>query len=212
MGLRDWIRGKSQSPENRAQQEREEAKRGVQQSPGITTQQLGASYGVQVIEDEALTLIQSALRARQSGNFKASFEMYQQALAIQPDSVDAHNGLAGTYIELGEYDKAVKEHRLAIQYAPSHLGDKVQVIYVNLGNAILKKGIKPSAIQEFERAVEDLPKSSGYFSARGLMYFKLNDYRKAQADLEKVLTIDDSGLCAQLAQKILGDIRQQLRA
>jgi tetratricopeptide (TPR) repeat protein len=56
----------------------------------------------------------------QSPEFKEAMQNAQTAVNIRPDLVDAHNQLASMYMTLGQYDRAVKECRTAMQYDPSN--------------------------------------------------------------------------------------------
>jgi Flp pilus assembly protein TadD len=203
--IAEFLGGRADSPEEQARRVRGHA-RSMGQSPAVTTRQVGAAYGVQAVDDKALILIESATSARQSGNPKKALSLYKEAIGLQGDSVDAHNGLAATYLDLGSTDAAIKEYRLAIELAPDHIGDKIQVIYVNLANAFRTKGIDASAIYEFERAVRGLPKSSGYYCALGILYHEARDGRNARAALREVLKIDANGLCGKAASQLLSQI------
>jgi tetratricopeptide repeat protein len=197
--------------ESRAQRLREEAKRTVFPAKGsgstvVISSQVGAAYGVQAIDDRALALIQSGIEAKQRGDFNKAVSLYKEALALEPGSVDAHNGLAGAYISLGKIEQAIQHHRIAIESAPAHIADKAQVVYVNMVNAILKKGLRPAAVDEFRAAAQGLPQSSGYHCALGLVYWKTGDPQKARAEFQEVLKIDQSGTCGQAARDWTGKI------
>ena len=148
MGLLDWFRGSRVA---------ETLQGGGART--VTIGQVGAAYGVQAIDDQALHLIQSVINARNSGDFNRALSLYKRALALEPSSVDSHNELAATHLEPGNIDDAVREYHLAIQHSPGHVTDKVQVIYRNLANAILKKGLTRSAIGEFRTASHGLSQS-----------------------------------------------------
>lgn len=191
--------------ESRAQRLREEAKRTVFPAKGssstlVTSNQVGAAYGVQAIDDRALALIQSGIEARQRGDFNRAVSLYKEALAMEPGSVDPHNGLAGAYISLGNIEQAIQNHRIAIESAPAYLADKAQVVYVNMTNAILKKGLRPTAVDEFRVAAQGLSQSSGYHCALGLIYWKTGDPQNARAAFQEVLKMDQSGTCGQAAR------------
>ena len=52
--------------------------------------------------------------------FKEAMQNAAAAAEIKPDLVDAHSELASMYMSLGQYDRAVKECRKALQYDPSN--------------------------------------------------------------------------------------------
>ncbi len=56
----------------------------------------------------------------QSPAFHEAMQNAMAAARIEPDLIDAHNQLAGMYMNLGEYSLAVKECRTALHYDPSN--------------------------------------------------------------------------------------------
>jgi tetratricopeptide (TPR) repeat protein len=52
--------------------------------------------------------------------FKEAMEAASRAAQRKPDLVDAHNLLASIYMSLNEYDRAIKESKVALQYDPSN--------------------------------------------------------------------------------------------
>jgi len=92
-----------------------------------------------------------------SGNFDAAISNYRKALGIEPNSVMALNNLAFLLAEHGQAQQLDEALKLAQQ---------VRAIVPNSGNiddtmgwVYYKKGIYPSAVQQFEDAVHQDEKS-----------------------------------------------------
>jgi tetratricopeptide (TPR) repeat protein len=49
---------------------------------------------------------------------RASAEHLQKAVQIYPDFIEAHNALGLRYAQIGEYQKAVAEHEIALSLNP----------------------------------------------------------------------------------------------
>jgi len=130
---------------------------------------------------EAMPLIDQARKLRQAGRFAESAVLYQQALAKNPESADALNGLAYLYAEMGEnLDEAKALIERAIARNPQGKGyylDTLGWIYYREDNQV-------QAENNFSEALELLPNHDR--SARavvsyhlGLSYFKQGNRDKA---------------------------------
>ena len=56
----------------------------------------------------------------QTPAFKEAMQETLFAVKSKPDLVEAHNQLANMYMSLGQYDRAIKECRIALQYDPAN--------------------------------------------------------------------------------------------
>jgi len=65
-------------------------------------------------------LLMNKTPSPQSAAFKEAMQAAMSAERSKPDLVDAHNLLASMYMTLDEYDRAIKESRLALEYDPSN--------------------------------------------------------------------------------------------
>lgn len=73
---------------------------------------------------------------------------YQKALAVNPDYVEAHNGLGVVYSSQGQYDLALEHFHKAIELTPS-----ATYLYNNLGYAYLIQGHYSEAVVAFQEAI-----------------------------------------------------------
>jgi tetratricopeptide (TPR) repeat protein len=65
-------------------------------------------------------LIMNSAPDPQSPEFKEAMQDALAAAKTKPDLVEAHNELASMYMSVNQYDRAIKECRIALQYDPSN--------------------------------------------------------------------------------------------
>jgi tetratricopeptide (TPR) repeat protein len=66
------------------------------------------------IPSKAMKEFERARKAFQSGDVGTSAEHLQRAVQIYPDFIEAHNTLGLRFIQIGEYQKALAEHEIAL--------------------------------------------------------------------------------------------------
>lgn len=64
-------------------------------------------------------LLMTKTPAAGSPQFQQALEAANQAVALKPDLVEAHDLLADIYMNSGQYDLAIKHSRIALDYAPA---------------------------------------------------------------------------------------------
>ena len=77
-----------------------------------------------------------------SPEFKEAMQNALTAAKIRPNLVDAHNQLASMYMSLGEYDQAIRECRMALQYDPANESALYHLI-LSLRHTGHKEDLKP---------------------------------------------------------------------
>jgi len=80
--------------------------------------------------------------------FDKAQEAFQQALKLQPGSVDALNGLGAAHDRLGQFEDAQRSYRLALGVAP-----EAAHVWANLGYSLLLQGRAVTAAAVLEKAV-----------------------------------------------------------
>jgi tetratricopeptide (TPR) repeat protein len=77
-----------------------------------------------------------AASCQMSGLPKQEVEALQHAAALQPNDAEGHDNLGNAYMIAGQFDKAVKEFKIAIQLKPDYADAKQRLIWVNqrIGN------------------------------------------------------------------------------
>jgi tetratricopeptide (TPR) repeat protein/4-amino-4-deoxy-L-arabinose transferase-like glycosyltransferase len=107
-------------------------------------------------------------------------ELYEQALALNPNLMTARRNLALAYSQLGQPDKALEHYREAARLVPSD----AEAQY-NLGTLLMRQGDIAGGKQALERA---LAASPGYYEARinlGYALFQLGQREEAYRQVEQ---------------------------
>lgn len=96
-------------------------------------------------------LYDDALASFKDRDFASAAKKYENMIASYPDNALLRNDLAATYIELGEYDKAIEQVRDIIH----RISDKTQyaAAYYNAGRAYEYKGELQKALANYKLAV-----------------------------------------------------------
>ena len=77
----------------------------------------------------------------EEGRLPEAIAHYRAALAIRPDSVEAHSDLGTAFSNLGQLEQAAAEYRAALQLAPDSA-----IPHNNLGNTYFRLGKLDAAI------------------------------------------------------------------
>jgi tetratricopeptide (TPR) repeat protein len=184
---------KQESPEARARRLRDEAWEVRQRGGFISTVIIGACQGIQLVEDEALELKRRGDRAYSQGDYLRAADLYEQALHLQEDYVDAHNNLGNAFERLGLYSEALEQYVLAIRLSPEYIVDKIQFIYINIAKTLIRKGMAQSKIGEYQNLTKALHTSSGYYCALGFLWHELGNIKSAKAYYEMSIEADPDG-------------------
>ncbi|NOQ74660.1 MAG: tetratricopeptide repeat protein [Crocinitomix sp.] len=137
------------------------------------------------------------------GKHEAALPLYFQSLEVDRSRLNSNfdniaignNNIAGCYQEMGQYDKALFYHDLAIQAAEKD-GDLVQLgnVYVGLGRTYLLQGELEKAKEIFLRT-ESILENVGFVEHLNLAYVYLAqiylsqlDYNLAELYSEKAMT------------------------
>ncbi len=118
----------------------------------------------------------------------------QQAAALLPDDVDAHNNLGNTLQDLGEFEGAVASYRRAIEIKP----DFVSAQY-NLGIALSALGRADEAVESYHRALAIKPDYAEALSNLGNAQRDLGQHDSAMSYYLRALAIKPDCLDANRA-------------
>jgi protein O-GlcNAc transferase len=89
---------------------------------------------------------------KKAGDLKTAVHYYQQAIALQPDLVEAHNNLGDALQKQGQLDLALKSYHQAISMKPNYAH-----AHNNLGNILKQKGQLEKAAKAYQQALEIEP-------------------------------------------------------
>ena len=132
----------------------------------------------------AILLVFSVETIARNRDWSDDFTLLQVTLKQSPDSGYLHNLMAGAWVQRDQFQKALEEQRLAVQYDPES-----SVFHKNLGNILL--GIDPAAAaREFAAVIAIQPQlAEGHFDL-GLAYQAMGDFSKAADEYRRALAID----------------------
>lgn len=152
-----WATGNLQTADQRYRQALEIGERA---SPIVV--QVGLRYGDQGRLDQAASLYETALAAKEDaeirnrlgtiygrqGRLAQAEEEFNRALALKPDLAEAHANLASVYGRQGDITRAVAELELALKHDPNNL-----LALANLGYAYAQQGRRDEARELLQRAL-----------------------------------------------------------
>lgn len=116
--------------------------------------------------------------------FTDAYKAYDKALFYYPSpalKAQARSGLGDIYLQLGEYEEAIKQYQLVLLQNPKWIG-----VHLNLGRAWLKKGEYEKARKEVKIILEINPSLGEAYLLRSLIHLESLDFAMALEDLEKV--------------------------
>jgi tetratricopeptide (TPR) repeat protein len=106
-------------------------------------------------EESADALFSRGLERHQAGDILGAVEAYREALAKDPNRIDARSNLGAAYVWLGRYENAVEEYRKALATDP----EQTKVRF-NLALALYKAALPGDAAVELEKVIAKEPKNN----------------------------------------------------
>jgi tetratricopeptide (TPR) repeat protein len=101
------------------------------------------------------------VQLQQAGDVLGAIQAYQEAIAREPDRIDARSNLGAAYVHLGRYEDAAGQYRKALGIDPYN-----KKVRFNLALALYKGANVPDAADELKRVVDRDPRNK---SARLLL-------------------------------------------
>jgi tetratricopeptide (TPR) repeat protein len=141
---------------------------------------------------------------RQS-RYEEAFNELQKVIAQRPDDPRAHYNLALVYYYKKLYDEEIAEYRKSIALLPSHYG-----AHLNLGHALLSKGDKIGALEQYQWVIERNPDNAKINFTLGILYSEMKADQKAAERFRHYLAIDPKGKYAQEAKTRLLELSKKL--
>jgi tetratricopeptide (TPR) repeat protein len=130
-------------------------------------------------------LLQTARRALADGWVDEARYLYEMARAQQPDSPDAHYGLATAAFLLNDADRAVAHFQEVTRLDPLRAA-----AHVNLGAALTRLGQHGEAVEAIRKGIQLEPnRASGYYNL-GLVYRAAGEDERALKALEQATKLD----------------------
>jgi predicted O-linked N-acetylglucosamine transferase (SPINDLY family) len=131
--------------------------------------------------------LQSALEFHRAGWLAKAEAIYRQALARDPNDIDAIYNLGNALLEAGAHNEAIKCYQRVIQLKPDHAD-----AHHNLGAVLKRKGRLDQAIESYRRAIQFKPnRAEGHYNLGNALRFKVQ--------------LDEAVDCYQRAIRLKGD-------
>jgi len=119
------------------------------------------------------------------GDYDQAIAEYNQAIKIDPYTLEAYFNRGVIYEIQGDYDGALADYNQALQINPNYA-----IAYSNRGNVYTKKGNYDQAIAEYNQAIKIDPNYAMAYSNRGAIYGTQGDYDQAIAEYNQAIKID----------------------
>jgi tetratricopeptide (TPR) repeat protein len=103
-------------------------------------------------KDESKQMVIKGNQSFSARRYDDAIAWYKQAIALEPDSVDANYNLGVVYGNKGMHDESIAAYKRVIAINPRHAQ-----AHNNLGSTYEKKGMADKAHAEYEKAVEADP-------------------------------------------------------
>ncbi|MEG3958309.1 tetratricopeptide repeat protein [Microcoleus sp. herbarium2] len=140
----------------------------------------------------------------QKGDYQGAIAAYTQAIALNPNYVQAYHNRGIVRSKLGDKQGAVADYNQALRINPNYAK-----AYYNRGIARDDLGDKQGAVADYNQALRINPNYVLAYNNRGLARFELGDKQGAVADYNQALRIDPNHVNAYynrgLARRDLGD-------
>ena len=126
-----------------------------------------------------------------TGNYKAAIKHFKNALAIDSKLSSALRGLASVYDMQGNPQKAEEIYLKAIELKTDYWkGHKDLAVHY------VQRGEYSSAIEQFQKVVDILPKNSGAYSNLGAAYSYDGQNEKARQIFERAMALEKDPITA----------------
>jgi tetratricopeptide (TPR) repeat protein len=129
----------------------------------------------------ALPHLEEGIARHQAGNLNGALESYRKAVAIDPKLAAAFHLRGKAYAALGNLKAGISDQTKAIRIEPKFVD-----ALMDRGILMYSSGNFDGAISDFSR-VSKIDKGANAYFHRGLSYIGKNDFRRAVADLTRVI-------------------------
>jgi superkiller protein 3 len=112
--------------------------------------------------------------ANKAGDSNKAVMAYQQALALDPEYVEARYNLSLVFMDVGRYEEALTSFDKLMELEP----DSYRALF-SQGRALFHLGRYHDALDKYEMALEQ-KETANVFNAMGIVYDKLGDKKAAK--------------------------------
>lgn len=140
-------------------------------------------------DSPAAGMVRLAEQLRTRGDYRGAADFYTRATQRDPDSMQAHRGLADVYEHLGLTAEAANEYRAVLKHRPDDLETRR-----NLGRVLLAMEQPAEARDAYAAALELDSHDTKALNGMAVALDHLGEHEKAQKYYEKVLQQDPDNL------------------
>lgn len=120
--------------------------------------------------------------------FVEAINAFQQCVKLDPQNVKAEDNLGLSFAGLGRNEEAAAAYNQAIAWQAKSLM-KNPGPYIDLGGLLIDENRPQEAVTFLLRAIEIAPRESRTHELLGKAYTRLEDFPKAQVELEKAIEL-----------------------
>ena len=120
-----------------------------------------------------------------NGQDQKALEFFQEAIANDPKSTLAWNGLGNCYVGLNNPQAAIKAYEQAIKTNPAD-----ETLQFTLGNYYAKLGRHAEAIESYQRVILINPKFEPAYFRLGIIYTEIGRLDEGRAVFEEVIRLN----------------------
>jgi predicted O-linked N-acetylglucosamine transferase (SPINDLY family) len=152
--------------------------------------------------------LEEARALKQQGRFGEALALCQQALAIQPDDIEACLLLAQIYVAQGDLDHAIELYGKVIEHRPDQA-----LAYYKRGNLLKDREQFEAALADYDRAIALDPRYAYALCNRGVVLSHLNRLEAALDSYDQAIAISpDDALALFNRAVVLRQLRQRAEA
>ena len=120
--------------------------------------------------------------------FAEAISAFQQCLKLDPRNIKAEDNLGLSFAGLGRNEEAAGAYQQAIDWQAPSLAKNPRP-YIDLGSLLIDENRSKDAVTFLLQAIEIDPRDSKTHELLGKAYTRLEEFPKAQAELEKAIEL-----------------------
>ncbi len=120
---------------------------------------------------------------RPADDLEGRIRDYNQAIAKRPDFAEAYNNRGIAHFNNGDYNKAVEDYTLSIEYNNPELFRP----YISRGNVYFTQEKYDLALADYDEAIRLNPEDDEAYNNRGVIYRKRGRYNQALEDFHTAM-------------------------
>jgi tetratricopeptide (TPR) repeat protein len=135
---------------------------------------------------QQVVLIQEGVSQHDRGNYDAAIKLYEEALALNPDNVEALYELSFSYSQKKDYKKSLEISYRGAEYK----SDMLPNFYMQIGNNLDLLGESAKSVEVYKSGIKLLPEMVLLRYNLAVTYSKMNKNDEARSVLKEAIAID----------------------